>query len=128
MTAAPGDGKSETALEAERVLSERFGTRGFAFLLPTMATSDQMYGRVAGVVARQAGRGAGLTLTHSMNWLNSAYAEDGLGGARVLTCEGRRTARTGGYGVSWICGRCAGCAGRSGRCWPSSRSARWTRR
>ncbi|MEV0469279.1 CRISPR-associated helicase Cas3' [Streptomyces prunicolor] len=88
VTAAPGDGKSETALEAERVLSERFGTRGFAFLLPTMATSDQMYGRVAGVVARQAGRGAGLTLTHSMNWLNSAYAEDELGGARVLTCEG----------------------------------------
>ncbi|WP_329295604.1 CRISPR-associated helicase Cas3' [Streptomyces pseudovenezuelae] len=88
VTAAPGDGKSETALEAERVLSRRFGTRGFAFLLPTMATSDQMYGRVAGVVARQAGEGAGLTLTHSMAWLNSAYAEDGPGGLRVLTCEG----------------------------------------
>ncbi|MEV5434463.1 CRISPR-associated helicase Cas3' [Streptomyces sp. NPDC052682] len=89
VTAAPGDGKTETALEAERVLSERFGTRGFAFLLPTMATSDQMYGRVAGVVARQAGKGAGLTLTHSMAWLNSAYAEDELGSClRVLTCEG----------------------------------------
>ncbi|MEV0641661.1 CRISPR-associated helicase Cas3' [Streptomyces sp. NPDC050619] len=88
VTAAPGDGKSETALEAERVLSQRFGTRGFAFLLPTMATSDQMYGRVAGVVARQAGSLAGLTLTHSMAWLNSAYAEDEPGGGRVLTCEG----------------------------------------
>ncbi|WP_369387174.1 CRISPR-associated helicase Cas3' [Streptomyces sp. CG1] len=88
VTAAPGDGKSETALEAERVLSERFGTRGFVFLLPTMATSDQMYGRVAGVVARQAGEGAGLTLTHSMAWLNSAYAEDEAGGLQVLTCEG----------------------------------------
>ncbi|MDX2879613.1 CRISPR-associated helicase Cas3' [Streptomyces ipomoeae] len=88
MTAAPGDGKSETALEAERVLSGRFGTRGFVFLLPTMATSDQMYGRVAGVVARQAGSEAGLTLTHSMAWLNSAYAEDEPGELRVLTCEG----------------------------------------
>ncbi|ULR48559.1 CRISPR-associated helicase Cas3' [Streptomyces deccanensis] len=89
VTAAPGDGKSETALEAERVLSGRLGTRGFVFLLPTMATSDQMYGRVAGVVARQAGPEAGLTLTHSMAWLNSAYADDDApGGLRVLTCEG----------------------------------------
>ncbi|MDX3241681.1 CRISPR-associated helicase Cas3' [Streptomyces sp. ME18-1-4] len=90
VTAAPGDGKSETALEGERVLSERFGTRGFAFLLPTMATSDQMYARVAGVVARQAGDGAGLTLTHSMAWLNSAYAEDAVSvnELRVATCEG----------------------------------------
>ncbi|MGD3109460.1 CRISPR-associated helicase Cas3' [Streptomyces sp. YGL11-2] len=88
VTAAPGDGKSEAALEAERVLADRFGTRGFAFLLPTMATSDQMYLRVAGVVARQAEEEAGLTLTHSMAWLNSAYAEDESGGLRVLTCEG----------------------------------------
>ncbi|WP_307822014.1 CRISPR-associated helicase Cas3' [Streptomyces coffeae] len=88
VTAAPGDGKTETALQAERVLSARFGTRGYAFLLPNMATSDQMYMRVAGVVARQAGEGAGLTLTHSMAWLNSAYAEDDIGELRVVTCEG----------------------------------------
>ncbi|MFG2497445.1 HD domain-containing protein [Streptomyces sp. NPDC048441] len=31
VTAAPGDGKSEAALEAERVLSAAFGTRGFVF-------------------------------------------------------------------------------------------------
>jgi CRISPR-associated endonuclease/helicase Cas3 len=88
VTAAPGDGKTETALEAERILSQRFGTRGFVFLLPTMATSDQMYQRVSGVVARQAGGEAGLTLTHSMAWLNSAYTDDEPGGRRVLTCEG----------------------------------------
>ncbi|MFF1560976.1 CRISPR-associated helicase Cas3' [Streptomyces sp. NPDC058279] len=89
VTAAPGDGKSEAALEAERVLSSRFGTRGFAFLLPTMATSDQMHGRVAGVLARQEAAGSGLALTHSMSWLNNAYAEDGLGpGDRVLVCDG----------------------------------------
>ncbi|MEX3105997.1 MULTISPECIES: CRISPR-associated helicase Cas3' [unclassified Streptomyces] len=88
VTAAPGDGKSETAMEIERVLAERFGTRGFAFLLPTMATSDQMYRRVSGVVSRLAGDEAGLTLTHSMAWLNSAYAQDTVGEVRVVTCEG----------------------------------------
>lgn len=89
VTAAPGDGKSETALEAVRVLSRVFHTRGFAFLLPTMATSDQMYGRVAGALLRQAGHRAGLTLTHSMAWLNSAYADEDLGGGvDVLVCDG----------------------------------------
>ncbi|MFC8001053.1 CRISPR-associated helicase Cas3' [Streptomyces rochei] len=88
VTAAPGDGKSETALEAERVLSEAFGTRGYAFLLPTMATSDQMYGRVADALLRQSGQDAGLTLVHSMAWLNSAYADDDLDTRSVLTCDG----------------------------------------
>jgi CRISPR-associated endonuclease/helicase Cas3 len=89
VTAAPGDGKSEAALEIERVLSAAFGTRGFAFLLPTMATSDQMHGRVAGVLARQGGVGSGLTLTHSMAWLSKAYADEQLAiGSPVLVCDG----------------------------------------
>ncbi|MFI6056286.1 CRISPR-associated helicase Cas3', partial [Streptomyces violascens] len=93
VTAAPGDGKSETALEAERLMSAACGSRGFAFLLPTMATSDQMYGRVAGVLARQRGQGAGLTLTHSMAWLSSAYADADLAdGPKVLVCDGEGNA------------------------------------
>lgn len=88
VTAAPGDGKSEAALEAERILSDVFGTRGYAFLLPTMATSDQMHGRVARAVSRQSGEDAGLTLVHSMAWLNSAYADEDLATQSVLTCEG----------------------------------------
>ncbi|MFI8307739.1 HD domain-containing protein [Streptomyces sp. NPDC085927] len=88
VTAAPGDGKSETALEAERVLSEVFGTQGYAFLLPTMATSDQMHGRVAKALLRQSGEDAGLTLVHSMAWLNSAYADEDLDAQSVLTCDG----------------------------------------
>ncbi|MFJ2766087.1 CRISPR-associated helicase/endonuclease Cas3 [Streptomyces prasinus] len=87
VTAAPGDGKSEAALEAERVLSEVFGTQGYAFLLPTMATSDQMHGRVAKALLRQSGEGAGLTLVHSMAWLNSAYADEDLAVQGVLTCD-----------------------------------------
>ncbi|MEV7815538.1 HD domain-containing protein [Streptomyces flaveolus] len=88
VTAAPGDGKSETALEAERILSEVCGTQGYAFLLPTMATSDQMHGRVAQALLRQRGAEAGLTLVHSMAWLNSAYADEELAGESVLTCDG----------------------------------------
>ncbi|WGD39820.1 CRISPR-associated endonuclease Cas3'' [Streptomyces cathayae] len=89
VTAAPGDGKSETALEAERVLSRAFGTQGFAFLLPTMATSDQMYGRIAATLRRQSGEDAGLTLVHSMAWLNTAYSDERLdAGQGVLTCDG----------------------------------------
>ncbi|WP_149180216.1 CRISPR-associated helicase Cas3' [Streptomyces sp. TRM49041] len=88
VTAAPGDGKTEAALEAERVLSAIGGTRGFAFLLPTMATSDQMHGRVARSLVRQGGDRAGLTLTHSMAWLSSAYADESLEeGARILVCD-----------------------------------------
>ncbi|MYV92901.1 CRISPR-associated helicase Cas3' [Streptomyces sp. SID1034] len=90
VTAAPGDGKTEAALEAERVMSSRCGARGFTFLLPTMATSDQMHERVAGVLARQGGQGAGLTLTHSMAWLSSAYADDDLAvGSAVLVGDGQ---------------------------------------
>ncbi|MGW5788072.1 CRISPR-associated helicase Cas3' [Streptomyces sp. NPDC003757] len=96
VTAAPGDGKSETALEAERVLSEAFGTQGYAFLLPTMATSDQMHGRVADALLRQSGAQAGLTLVHSMAWLNSAYADEDLTVQTVLTCDGDEAGREGG--------------------------------
>lgn len=88
ITAAPGDGKTEAALEAERVFAEAFGTRGFAFLLPTMATSDQMYLRVSNAIRRQYGEAAGLTLTHSMAWLNDAYADEELeSSGKVLTGE-----------------------------------------
>ncbi|MER6145880.1 CRISPR-associated endonuclease Cas3'' [Streptomyces sparsogenes] len=92
VTAATGDGKTETALEAERIVSEVSGSRGIGFLLPTMATSDRMYLRVSGFVARQlvrrAAEGASVTLTHSMAWLSSAYgAADTDDGPQVLLCE-----------------------------------------
>ncbi|MER6721425.1 CRISPR-associated helicase Cas3' [Streptomyces halstedii] len=88
VTAAPGDGKSETALEAERILSKICGTHGYAFLLPTMATSDQMHDRVARTLRNPSGGDVGLTLVHSMAWLSSAYADDDLDGETVVTCDG----------------------------------------
>lgn len=89
VTAAPGDGKTETALEAERVLSRAAGSCGVCFVLPTMATSDAMYKRVASVVARQSpGGGSAVTLTHSMAWLNEAYSDvDLASGSRVVSHE-----------------------------------------
>lgn len=87
VTAAPGDGKSETALEVERVLSAVFGTPGYTFMLPTTATSDQMHERISRTLLRQSGQDAGLTLVHSMAWLNSAYADDDLAAQQVLTCD-----------------------------------------
>ncbi|MFC1417762.1 CRISPR-associated endonuclease Cas3'' [Streptacidiphilus cavernicola] len=80
VTAATGDGKTETALEAERILAQAAGTSGLCFVLPTMATSDEMYKRVAAVVAAQMrpDAGAAVTLTHSMAWLNTAYSDEDL--------------------------------------------------
>ncbi|MFE7379463.1 CRISPR-associated helicase Cas3' [Streptomyces zhihengii] len=88
ITAAPGDGKSETALEAERILSHAFGTQGYVFLLPTMATSDQMHARITRTLLAQSGKDAALTLVHSMAWLNSAYTDEDLDTQPVLTCDG----------------------------------------
>ncbi len=79
VTAAPGDGKTETALEAERILSAAAGTSGLCFVLPTMATSDEMYKRIAAAVVRQFPQAsATVTLTHSMAWLNDAYSDGDL--------------------------------------------------
>lgn len=77
VTAATGDGKTETGWEAERLLSAVGGAHGFVHLLPTTATSDHLYTRTAPYVRRQTpGSRASVTLTHSMAWLNAAYTGD----------------------------------------------------
>ena len=78
VTAATGDGKTETALEAERILAGAAGTQGLCFVLPTMATSDEMYKLVVKVVAAQSPSPSAVTLTHSMAWLNAAYSDQDL--------------------------------------------------
>lgn len=42
-----GEGKTEAAMYLADALNAKLGTRGIYFALPTMATSDQMFGRVA---------------------------------------------------------------------------------
>ncbi|MFI7077129.1 CRISPR-associated helicase Cas3' [Micromonospora sp. NPDC049903] len=73
LTAATGDGKTETALVAARRLAEVSGANGFFFALPTMATSDEMYRRVRTFAAKLADGPAPVTLLHSMSWLNAEY-------------------------------------------------------
>lgn len=75
VTAATGDGKTETALVAAGRLAEVSGANGFFFALPTMATSDQMHRRVRRFVAGIAVGLAPVTLLHSMSWLNVDYNE-----------------------------------------------------
>ncbi|MFF8775111.1 CRISPR-associated helicase Cas3' [Kitasatospora sp. NPDC015120] len=73
VTAPTGDGKTETALFAARVLGAAAGAGGLAVLLPTMATTDAMWRRVKKFTARAAGVGTPVTLLHSMAWLNEDY-------------------------------------------------------
>jgi CRISPR-associated endonuclease/helicase Cas3 len=95
--APPGDGKTEVALHAARVLGEAAGATGIHFALPTMATADQMFDRVVRYARRQLADRAALALVHSNAWLDDRLAAltanlsgrlDPVGvDARVLTGE-----------------------------------------
>ncbi len=68
-----GEGKTETAFHAARLIGAAAGTPGLFVTLPTMATADQMYQRVRAYAAKRAETPAALILLHSMSWLNSTY-------------------------------------------------------
>ncbi|PGH46931.1 CRISPR-associated helicase/endonuclease Cas3 [Streptomyces sp. Ru87] len=91
VTAPAGDGKTEAALDAATLLARTSGAAGIGFSLPTMATVDAMYERVA-AFARSALRDeAALTRVHSMAWLAGASAGEAaaaaVGAERVVTAE-----------------------------------------
>ncbi|MER5910071.1 CRISPR-associated endonuclease Cas3'' [Streptomyces sp. NPDC001982] len=75
VTAPTGDGKTETALHAASVMARASGAGGLYFALPTMATADAMFGRVAGFAEANVGGDRALTLLHSMAWLSDAYGQ-----------------------------------------------------
>ncbi|MFG1918087.1 CRISPR-associated helicase Cas3' [Micromonospora sp. NPDC048898] len=105
VTAATGDGKTETSLTAALALAARCGASGLYFALPTMATADEMYRRVRRFVEAVASGPAPITLLHSMAWLNAAYeaqSEAGLdgSGAAVSTDGDARVAAP-----HWLRGR-----------------------
>lgn len=69
-----GAGKTEAALGAAEILAHRFGCSGVLVALPTMATSDAMFGRVRQWIEHLPG-GGGLTtfLAHGKAGLNDEY-------------------------------------------------------
>ena len=71
-----GEGKTEAALSAAEILAERSGRGGACVALPTMATTDAMFGRVLSWVNRLPSRGNGpesLFLAHGKAQLNETY-------------------------------------------------------
>ncbi|MGW5679881.1 CRISPR-associated endonuclease Cas3'', partial [Streptomyces sp. NPDC003860] len=88
VTAPPGEGKTEAALYAATVMAARFGSRGLFFALPTQATANQMYERVARFARRNLVDSAQLTLLHGAADLHEGYAEAGEVEPRVLSDQG----------------------------------------
>ncbi|MFB6504236.1 CRISPR-associated helicase Cas3' [Streptomyces sp. NPDC002466] len=78
VTAAPGDGKTETALFAERVLGQSAGTRGLAMLLPTMATTDSMHRRLVRHAGHNCWGKTPVARLHSLAWLDAEYTPEDL--------------------------------------------------
>ncbi|PRW64943.1 CRISPR-associated helicase/endonuclease Cas3 [Actinopolyspora mortivallis] len=71
MIAAPtGFGKTETTLHASRILGEAAGTAGLYFALPTMATSEQAFTRIARYLFRRSQYDTSTSLLHGMAWLS----------------------------------------------------------
>jgi len=105
-----GAGKTEAALIlAQRMLLAGKG-RGLFFALPTMATADAMFRRVAGTVGRLFDRQTTLTLAHGRAGLSVAFRDLVTGGPRGeddATCsdwlaESRRRALLADIGVGTI--------------------------
>lgn len=78
--APPGSGKTETALHAAKIMGDAAGRPGLYVALPTMATADQMYSRVADHARNRAEVPGPLTLLHSMAWLSTSAGGPGSTG------------------------------------------------
>lgn len=75
LEAPMGQGKTEAALMAAEILAARFGLGGVFFGLPSMATSNAIFGRVLDWIEHLPGEGATSTfLAHSKAELDDEYA------------------------------------------------------
>jgi CRISPR-associated endonuclease/helicase Cas3 len=116
MIAAPtGFGKTEAALHAARLMGEVSGYGGLYVALPTTATADQMFRRIAEYLTRRSSRPNTQALLHSMAWLSpveemisSAGAAEGIsadGPTQVWFSEwmrGTKRAMLAGVGVGTV--------------------------
>ncbi|MFJ3879132.1 CRISPR-associated helicase Cas3' [Streptomyces sp. NPDC090077] len=78
VTAAPGDGKTEIGLFAERVLGRAAGTQGMTMLLPTMATTDAMHRRLVRHAAHNCRGRTPVARLHALAWLDAEYTPEDL--------------------------------------------------
>ncbi|WP_338774656.1 CRISPR-associated helicase Cas3' [Nocardia vulneris] len=69
-----GEGKTEAALLTAEVLARRFGLGGVFVALPTMATSDAMFGRVHEWVRKLPDTAGSVFLAHGKAALNPTFA------------------------------------------------------
>ncbi|WP_019891662.1 CRISPR-associated helicase/endonuclease Cas3 [Streptomyces purpureus] len=88
VTAPTGEGKTETALYAASVMGAACGSSGVFFALPTQATANQMYGRLAEFAGRNLLASSELTLLHGAADLYTPYA-DATASAQDGTVEPR---------------------------------------
>ncbi len=103
LEAEMGSGKTEAGLAAAEVLAHRFGLGGVFVALPTMATSDAMFGRVRSWVDRLRGRGSlSVYLAHGKAGLNDEFR--GLSDDRRFAglYDDDEANRTQGHGVATV--------------------------
>lgn len=104
--ATMGSGKTEAALLAAEVLAHRFGCGGIYVALPTMATSDAMFGRVLDWIERLGTADATSTyLAHGKSGLNERYAGLARQQRAPGVCDGGTSAATEARVLSWLTGR-----------------------
>ncbi|MEU5427154.1 CRISPR-associated helicase Cas3' [Streptomyces olivoreticuli] len=102
-----GNGKTETAFYAGRLMAEATGSSGLAVLLPTRATAEAMYLRLRDFVRDQTTPAAPVTLVHGTAWLNTDYNPDhGTEGHGTYPTEWMRQRllgllATGGMAATW---------------------------
>lgn len=99
-----GAGKTEAALVAAEVLAHRFGLGGTFFGLPTMATSNPMFGRVKRWLEQVGGAATELNLVHGKAALNKDFA--GMARhASIRGIEDESDTRAEVVAASWFRGR-----------------------
>ncbi|MFF8373509.1 CRISPR-associated helicase Cas3' [Streptomyces lydicus] len=76
ITDTTGNGKTETAFYAGRIMAEAANSSGIAVLLPTRATAEAMYLRLREFIHEHTEPTAPVTLVHATAWLNPHYSPD----------------------------------------------------
>ena len=115
LEAPMGEGKTEAALLLASRLAHQGAARGFYFALPTMATGNQMFGRVEEYLRRQLPNGhrAALLLAHGQATLSDELARlleaahhDGLTGEDAVVADSwllpRKRSLLSPYGVGTV--------------------------